>query len=185
MIDPLAGSPDRSRPAVHQGMAKLLAEHTIRSLHNGQQRTIFNVDALIWLRSQPSLPSNASIITSLPDVCELEGLYQGQPPMSSSAYTTWFSNVVSLTLSKLHPSQVAIFYQTDGRHSCDGGWLDKSFLAHLGAREANAACVWHRIVCTSPIGQARTSRPGFAHLLCFSTGHQDAAGSPAVDVLPE
>ena len=66
---------------------------------------------------------------------------------------------VRLLLARLHPASAAILYQTDRRRAGSGGsYLDKSLLCHLGARAAGAACVWHRVVCTSPPGTPRYSR---------------------------
>ena len=139
-------------------------------------RTVLCGDSIEWLDSQPALlPERAHIITSLPDISELK--------LSPAAYEQWFSSRVAALLSRLHPSSVAIFYQTDGRVSgTDRTWLDKGFLATLGARAVGAATVWHRIVNASMPSQVRNGRPGFARLLCFSRAHRCVAAG--VDVLP-
>ena len=105
--------------------------------------------------------------------------------MAHAEYAEWFVETVRLVLSRLSPHQCAIFYQTDGRTSADGRWLDKSFLAHLGARAAGASCVWHRIVLTSPAGSHCFGRPGYVHMLCFSKAHHSLPHRPSVDVIED
>ncbi len=145
-------------------------------VNSGVSRTVICAEALSWLRDREGLPSSWCVITSLPDLCEVQ--------MRHAEYEAWFVEAVRLLFSRLSPHQVAIFYQTDGRHSSNGGsWLDKSLLCHLGARAAGAACVWHRIVCTASPGEPRTGRPGYAHLMCFSVAHRATNGRASVDVL--
>lgn len=146
----------------------------------GVSRTVHCTESLAWLLECSALPEGCDVITSLPDVIEV------QPKMNSAEYETWFINVVATILSKLSPEHVAIFYQTDGRYTGDdGSWLDKSLLCHLGARAAGARCVWHRIVCSAQPGNYSTSKPYFAHMLCFSVARRDAPGTPSVDVLAD
>ena len=131
----------------------------------GVLRTVQCADAMVVLDQIGSLPHRCHIITSLPDIGELK------PHLAAPQYEEWFVSVVCSLLRTLHPMSVAIFYQTDGRHSGEGGcYLDKSYLCHRGATAAGAACLWHRIVCAGVPGQERNGRPGYAHLLCFSMG---------------
>lgn len=141
-------------------------------------RTTLCADSCAWLNSHDgTLPRRYHVITSLPDIGELK------PRPTPAAYEEWFSGTVQLLLEKLHPSAVAIFYQTDAREAgVDGSWLDKSFLCTLGARAAGALCVWHHIVSAARPGQLRETRPGFVHLLCFSKQHRCTFS--ALDVLP-
>lgn len=149
-----------------------------QTIGSGPSRTIHCVDAKGWLHQAAPFPRSWCVITSLPDICEV------QPPMKHEAYEAWFSEVVALIVSRLHPQQVAIFYQTDGRRGAAGAWLSKSFFCHSGARTAGGACVWHRVVCAAAPGTPCTGRPGYVHLLCFSVAHRvraDHGGS--IDVL--
>ena len=139
-------------------------------------RSVRCADSIAWLRTV-SLPARCHVITSLPDRTELK--------LSSEAYEAWFASTVELILSKLPRHSIAIFYQTSGRHSAEGGgWLDKSLLCHLGARAAGAACVWHSIVSAGGVGALRTGgRVGYAHMLCFSAAHMLRPGTSCIDVL--
>jgi len=140
-------------------------------------RTVHCEEAVAWLQRQETLPATWCVVTSLPDICEV------QPRLRTDEYESWFIETVRLVLSKIDARQAAIFYQTDGRTSgADGTYLDKSLLCHLGARAAGARCVWHRIVCSGLPGELCHGRVGFVHMLCFSAGHRAPAG-PAVDVL--
>ena len=141
------------------------------------RRAVLCADSVAWLRDQPGLPDRCHVITSLPDIAETK--------LSAADYEAWFSSVVELILSKLCESSVAIFYQTDGRHSGpDGSWLDKGFLCTVGARAAGARMVWHRIVNASRPAQLRSGRPGYARLICFSRAHRCSVEA-GVDVLPQ
>lgn len=145
-------------------------------LRRAVKRAVGCADSVLWLQSQPNLPERCHVITSLPDIGEMK--------LAPAEYETWFSAVVETIIRKLSSSSVAILYQTDGRHGgADGGWLDKGFLATLGARAAGATLVWHRIVNASRPAQLRSGRPGFARLLCFSKKHRCTAAG--VDVLPQ
>src|SRR5204863_3322001 len=72
--------------------------------------------------------------------------------------------------------------QTDVRR--EGRWVDKAHLVSLGAAQAGAACVFHRIVCGVPAGTATSGRAGYGHLLAFSRGSRVHAGDALPDVLP-
>ena len=79
----------------------------------------------------------------LPDISELGTRRHRMLPQQ---YESWFVDIVVKILKKVPPQQVAIFYQTSGRTSGVGGtWLDKGFLCQLAARQAGAACVWHKV----------------------------------------
>ena len=105
------------------------------------------------------------------------------PRLSPQQYEKWFVDVVASICARIAPDAVAIFYQTDGRHSgVDGAWLDKGYLCTAGARAAGAACVWHRVVnASTPMCLSNAGRAGFVHLQCFSRAHRcTAAQFPAV-----
>lgn len=57
----------------------------------------------MWLKEQTVLPG--SVITSLPDVCEV--------PLSLEEWKVWFVQCVTLILERLAEKECAIFYQTD------------------------------------------------------------------------
>lgn len=193
---PEKGKPEGGGRSIHvppRCAVETLEDGALRGFPSGEvgrgvSRRVVCTEALAWLRTQPSLGEATCVVTSLPDILEVElgpEAVGGASP-SPRVYEEWFVGAVSLVLSRLHPSQVAIFYQTDGRASAEGGaWLSKSTMCHLGARAAGAACVWHRIVCAAPPGQQRTGRPGYAHLLCFSRQHTMPPGTPSVDVVAD
>lgn len=144
----------------------------------GVSRRVYCADAVQWLEALPLLPPSWAVVTSLPDVCEV------QPPLPPAEYELWFVSTVQLILSKLAPHQIAVFYQTDGRNSgIDSSWLDKAALCHSGAKAAGARCVWHRLVLSATPGRPQTGRPGFVHLIAFSAEHRLQHGAPLVDVL--
>jgi len=173
-------------------------------LRRGVGRTVVMAEAIRWLQRQDTLPAGYAVVTSLPDISEVrmpprsEPCYDSAGPdaegsseacvsnPSMAVYEEWFIATVRLILERLAARQVAIFYQTDGRTSGEGGaWLSKSILCHMGARAAGASCVWHKIVCSTAPGVPRTSaRVGYTHLLCFSREWREPPGRPAVDVLP-
>lgn len=176
-------------------------------------------EAVAWIARQPHLGESCCVISSLPDILEVEldARPKGGRAPSAEAYEAWFVSTVALILGKLHPTQacdlvitspgmlrhlvilprrlpapaidrcqplnvqahpargvptaltslptftlethspgghllppdehvtwlsprvqVAIFYQTDGRISGEGGaWLSKATLCHLGARQVS------------------------------------------------
>ena len=71
------------------------------------KRTVVCADSVAWLRALPRLPVEYSVVTSLPDVCELQ--------LALRAYEDWFVEVVATLLDKLAVHQLAIFYQTGVR----------------------------------------------------------------------
>ena len=153
---------------------------------HGRSRTVYKLDSMEWLRggggSPVSLPHRFNVVTSLPDISELR-----QTTETVAEYEAWFVEAVRRLLCLTPPSNVAIFYQTPGRFTGEGGaWLDKSTLCMLGAREAGAACVWRKIALISPPGTRRGGvRPSFVDLLCFSREHRVPRDHVAVDVLPD
>ena len=84
--------------------------------------------------------------------------------------------------SQVAETAPAVFYQTDVKQ--DGRWVDKGHLVATGAARAGAACLFHKIVCRAPAGNATFGRPGYAHLLAFSRGLRLPVKESAADVLP-
>ncbi len=128
---------------------------------------------MAWLRSA-QLGADHALVTSLPDSSELR--------LSFEAWQTWFADAAALVCRAAAPSSVAVFFQTDVKR--EGSWLDKAFLVQLGARAAGVELLWHKIVCRAPAGVATHGRPGYAHLLCFSSGLELDPKRSSADVLP-
>src|SRR5512146_21195 len=123
-------------------------------------RTVLVGDGVAWLAAN-ALPPTHAVFTSLPDVSEMRS-------MDVAAWREWFVATVALVCAQVAESAPAVFYQTDVKR--DGAWIDKGHLVALGAERAGAACVFHKIVCRAPAGNATFGRPGFAHLVAFSHG---------------
>lgn len=136
-------------------------------------RTILQGDGVAWLASA-SLPPSHAIVTSLPDVSE-------QHARSLDAWSAWFTATVALACRQVADTSVAIFFQSDIRR--DGIWVDKGTLVAEGARQAGAACLFHRIVCRAPAGTPLRGRPGYAHLQAFSRGLRLERAPAEPDVL--
>lgn len=157
-----------------------------QTAQHGRSRTVYQLDTMEWMRggggSPVSLPDRFNVVTSLPDISELR-----QTTETAAEYEAWFIEAVRRLLCLTPPSNVAVFYQTPGRFTGEGGaWLDKATLCMLGAREAGAACVWRKVVLLSPPGTRRGGvRPSFVDLLCFSRAHRVPRDHVAVDVLPD
>lgn len=137
-------------------------------------RDVICGDALEWLAAAELGPEHA-IVTSMPDHSELGG--------TLADWRAWFIDAAQLCCSRVHPDAVAIFYQTDIKH--DGRWIDKGHLVHTGADRAEAACLYHRIVCRKPVGTLGFGRPLYTHVLAFSRGLRLPQGHGAPDVQPE
>ena len=130
---------------------------------NGALRTVVCADAVAWLEQRESLPS---VVTSLPDVSELQG-----PPLfitSAAQYKSWFRKTVSTIVSKLSPGSVAVFAQTDTVR--DGEFINKSFLCAAGAEDAGGRPLWHKIALRREVGLISFGKmPGFTHWLAFES----------------
>lgn len=156
-----------------------------RSQHHGSERTVGRLNTADWLNGASTapmmLPTRFNIISGLPDVSEV------RPRLSAAEYEAWCVGVVRRLIELTPPDQVAIFYQTPGRFSGEGGaWLDKAFFCTTGARGAGAACVWQKVVLIQDsVGRRRGGRPGFVNLLCYSRRHRVPRGFTTVDVLPD
>jgi hypothetical protein len=140
---------------------------------SGPSRTVHAGDGLAWLAANPLSPAHA-IVTSLPDASET-------PSLSFDAWRAWFVDAAARVCAAVAAESVAVFHQTDVFRS--GAWVDKAHLVALGADRAGAACVFHKVVCRVPAGEATNGRPAYAHLLAFSRGLRPGADASA-DVLP-
>ncbi|MBX7116373.1 MAG: site-specific DNA-methyltransferase [Myxococcaceae bacterium] len=138
------------------------------------KREVHCADAFQWLASN-ALPPSVAIVTSLPDSSEL-------PSMGFEAWREWFSATTARLINAVHAKSVAIFFQTDVKR--EGTWVDKGYLCQRGAEQAEAALLWHKVVCRAPAGTATFGRPAYAHLLCFSKSLRLEPGRSTADVLP-
>ena len=137
-------------------------------------RVVHHAEARAWLASNP-LPSDAAIVTSLPDVSELA-------PLSLDEWRTWFVDAAGEVLRAVADDAVSLFYQTDVIE--DGTWVDKGYLVQRAAEAVGARMLWHRIVCRLPAGTVHYGRPAYSHLLAFSRGLTLPPHRQRRDVLP-
>jgi len=138
------------------------------------RREVWCEDALEWLERHRPLTAS-SVITSLPDV-------SGMPQLGLDGWRQWFIAAAELVLRATPDDGVTIFYQTDIK--VDGTWVDKSYLCHRAAEQAESALLWHRIVCRKPAGENNFGRPAYTHLLCYSRAVRDRGARAYPDVLP-
>ncbi len=137
-------------------------------------RVVHQTDGIAWLKANP-LSSGQSIITSLPDSCEI-------PSLGFLGWRQWFIEGVKTCLEACPDDSAALFFQTDVKR--EGAWIDKGHLCQLGAEAAGARLLWHRIVCRAPAGTITFGRPSYAHLLAFSRGLRADLDQSTADVIP-
>ncbi len=138
-------------------------------------REVICADALEWLADgEPLL--GAAVITSLPDVCEFNGLSLGE-------WRRWFIAAAKTIFAALPDGSPAIFYQTDIKR--DGVWIDKAYLCQRAAEESGMDLLWHKIVCRKAPGRVTYGRPAYAHLLAFARGLADDPARSLPDVLAD
>ncbi|MEZ4366008.1 MAG: hypothetical protein R2939_06930 [Kofleriaceae bacterium] len=137
-------------------------------------REVHHGDGLAFLARAP-LPADHAIVTSLPDVSELQGV-------DLDGWRRWFVDAVAACCRAVADDGVAIFYQTDIKH--DGRWIDKGYLVARGADDAGSHLLWHKIVCRAPAGKITFGRPAYAHLLAVSRTRRLPPGRSSADVLP-
>ncbi|HFE44016.1 MAG TPA: SAM-dependent methyltransferase [Nannocystis exedens] len=139
------------------------------------KRRVICTDALEWLAIGEPLVG-AAVVTSLPDVCEFNGL-------SLECWQRWFVRAAAAIFAALPPDSPAIFYQTDIK--VDGVWIDKAYLCQRAAEAAGVSLLWHKIVCRKAPGVTTYGRPAYAHLLAFSRGLRDDPARSVADVLAD
>lgn len=142
---------------------------------SGPKRRVICADALEWLAEAEAL-AGAAVVTSLPDVCEFNGL-------SLERWRSWFLRAASAIFSALPLGSPAIFYQTDIK--VDGVWIDKAYLCQRAAEAAGVSLLWHKIVCRKAPGVTTYGRPAYAHLLAFARGLRDDPARSVADVLAD
>lgn len=126
------------------------------------------------MREHPA-PSGASVITSLPDVSELE--------LDLDGWRAWFVAAARAVIRFVPDDGVAIFFQSDVKRG--GVWIDKAHLIHRAIDEENAALAWHKIVCRKPVGTIARGRPSYSHMLCVARAALRPPERPGPDVLPD
>mmetsp|Transcript_58022 Transcript_58022/g.138114 ORF Transcript_58022/g.138114 Transcript_58022/m.138114 type:complete len:327 (-) Transcript_58022:14-994(-) len=137
-------------------------DHTVQQI----RRWVCCADAVSWLRAQPDIA--ASVVTSLPDISELES----DGIKTAEAYKEWFIEVASIILSKVRPKDIVIFYQSDGK--MNGHLIAKAGLCYLAAEKTNSVCLWHKIAWSAAPGTVRFGRPSFTHVVAFSKEFRDS-----------
>jgi len=137
-------------------------------------REVHCADALAWLAERPAL-TGCSVITSLPDVSELD--------LSLSDWKRWFVDAAARVMRSVPADGAAIFYQTDIKKA--GTWVDKGQLVHRAADDAGCALLWHKIVCRKPAGTVTFGRPAYAHLCCFSRALTVDPARASADVIAD
>jgi hypothetical protein len=139
------------------------------------RRTVHHGDAIAWLREAGSL-AGCSVVTSLPDVSEL-------PALGLDGWRRWFEDAALLTMQSVPDEGVAIFHQSDIRHS--GLWVDKGAMVARAAERAGMGLLFHKIVCRVAPGTPTRGRAGYAHLLAFARTLRPSLRRATADVLPD
>lgn len=137
-------------------------------------RTVTRAEALAWL-SENAAPIGASVVTSLPDLSEVQ--------LSFDAWRAWFIDASRAVIRWVPDDGVAIFYQSDVRHG--GAWIDKGYLVQRAVELEGAALVWHKIVCRKPPGTIALGRPSYSHMLCVARAARSPGKRPGPDVLAD
>ncbi|MBL8607975.1 MAG: SAM-dependent methyltransferase [Myxococcales bacterium] len=138
-------------------------------------RTVVRAEALAWLAENPA-PEGASVVTSLPDVSELQGA-------SLDTWRAWFVRAVGAVLAWIPDDGVAIFYQSDIRFR--GAYVDKGYLVMRAADDRGAHVLWHKIVCRRSPGTIALGRPSYSHMIAVAKVPRRPAARPGPDVLPD
>ena len=147
------------------------------------RREVIEGDGISWLAGASLGPEHA-IVTSIPDVSELEA--DGTSPQARTSlqrWRQWAIDLAKLACESVAPMSPVVFYQTDIK--VDGRHIDKGYLVHEGAERAGAHCLWHKIVCRTAPGNQTFGRPGYGHWLAFSRELTIAAGASTPDVIGE
>ena len=137
-------------------------------------RSIINGDALAWLAANTA-DLHASVVTSLPDVSELQ--------LELDAWRAWFIAAARQVIAWTPRAQAAVFFQSDIR--VGGAIVDKSYLVMRAAELEGAQLLWHKIVCRRPPGTISFGRPSWSHMLCVAREGRPPARAPGADVMPD
>jgi len=128
----------------------------------------------VWLDENAASP-RTSVITSLPDVSELE--------LDLSGWKAWFVATAEKVIRWVPDGGLAIFFQSDIR--LRSAIVDKSSLIVRAAEAAGADIVFHKIVCRSPPGTIAYGRPSWSHMIALARGAWEPPRSPGPEVLPD
>lgn len=138
-------------------------------------RTIVQGEALAWM-SENEAPTDASVVTSLPDVSERSDL-------DFDGWKEWFVLAARRVVAWTPRRGVAIFFQSDIRHG--ETLVDKSHLVMRAAEAEGASLLWHKIVCRRRPGTISFGRPSWSHMLCVARETRPTPKRPGPDVLPD
>jgi len=136
-------------------------------------RTVHHAEALGWLHAL-GRRNDASVITSLPDVSEVNHDLDG--------WQRWFVEAAGACMEVIGDDGVAVFFQTDIR--AGAVWIDKGTLVWQAAAKRGLVLLFHKIVCRLPPGTPTTGRASYAHLQAFARRPR-ALRRPVADVLPD
>lgn len=142
-------------------------------------RSVVRAEALEWLAQNAADP-RASVVTSLPDVSEIEG---GSGEEDLDAWRAWFSGAARAVIRWVPEAGVAVFYQSDIRRG--GEWIDKGYLVMRAAEDEGAKVVFHKIVCRKPPGTVSVGRPSYSHMIAIARGARALPKRPGPDVLAD
>jgi hypothetical protein len=136
-------------------------------------RTVHHAEALGWLHAL-GRRNDASVITSLPDVSEVNHDLDG--------WQRWFVEAAGACMEVIGDDGVAVFFQTDIR--AGAVWVDKGTLVWQAAAKHGLVLLFHKIVCRLPPGTRTTGRASYAHLQAFARRPR-VLRRPVADVLPD
>lgn len=139
------------------------------------RREVHHGDALAWLAAHAPLVG-CSVVTSLPDVSEL-------PDLGFDGWCRWFEDAAALTLRTVGDDGVAVFFQSDIRHS--GLWVDKAALVSRAAERTGRGLLFHKIVCRKAPGTLTFGRASYSHLLAFAHKLRPIPGRATADVIAD
>lgn len=142
------------------------------------KREILTKDAATWLTRHKDV---GSIITSLPDHDEIEGLtanWDKESSLSIEAWQGWFTETARLCMEVTSPKCPTIFYQTDRK--ANGRLYSKAALLYRAAENEGVRTLWHKIALRRDVGARDLYRPTYTHLIAFS--REGKPGKPTPDV---
>lgn len=136
-------------------------------------RVVHHADALTWLRAHGVL-TDASVVTSLPDVSEL-------PSLDLGGWVGWFVEAAVEVMNSVPDDGLAIFFQSDIKR--DGLWVDKSALVARAAERAGMRLLFHKIVCRKAPGTVTYGRASYSHLVGYARTLRPSLARSTADVL--
>jgi len=137
-------------------------------------RRVENAEAIAWL-SENRAPEGASVVTSMPDVSEVQ--------LDLDGWRAWFIQAARTIVRWIPREGVAIFFQSDIREH--GTHVDKGYLVMRAAEEEAAAILWHKIVCRKPPGTVALGRASYSHMIAIAPRVREGARLYGADVMPD